>query len=139
MLHLCRYFFLSSSQKQTDIFFNRCNKRMSRNVRRPLVVQRTLLPKTQVPTRQIMTLTLLPDVPQLAQKGSFMPVVSQPLPVPVSSHPPAGYLQPGTSPSIAKILPFHVSTGKLMCTIVSRHVFRKVLCCIYLNFSLNWY
>ena len=83
---------------------------MSRNVRRPLVVQRTLLPKTQVPTRQIMTLTLLPDVPQLAQKGSFMPVVSQPLAVPISSH-PTGFLQPGSTPSIAKILPFHVSTG----------------------------
>ena len=52
-------------------------RRLQRNMKRPLVVQRTLLPKTQVPTRQIMTLTMLPTNPT-SQTGSFMQVVASP-------------------------------------------------------------
>ena len=47
----------------------------NRNVRKPLVVQRTLLPKTQGPARQIMTLAMMPGN-QLTHTASFMPVLT---------------------------------------------------------------
>lgn len=48
-------------------------KARSRNSRKPLVIQRTLLPKSQLQTSQIVTLTLVPGLAS-AQTGSFLPV-----------------------------------------------------------------
>ena len=58
-------------QKRPDIFMPR-RRKLNRNVRRSLVVQRMLLPKTQVPSRQIMTLAL-------NRNGSFLPVTANDL------------------------------------------------------------
>lgn len=54
----------------------RQKKQVMRNVRRPLVVQRTLLPKMGVPTRTIMALNI-GNQSQMAQTGAFMPVIPQ--------------------------------------------------------------
>ncbi len=44
-----------------------------RRTRKPMIVQRRLMPKADVPTRQLMTLTMVPGSNQM-QTGSFMPV-----------------------------------------------------------------
>lgn len=59
------------SSKRSDQFMPR--KVRTRNTRKPLVVQRTLLPKSQLQTSQIVTLTLVPGMSN-AQTGSFLPV-----------------------------------------------------------------
>lgn len=59
------------SSKRSEQFMPR--KVRARNTRKPLVVQRTLLPKSQLQTSQIVTLTLVPGMSN-AQTGSFLPV-----------------------------------------------------------------
>jgi hypothetical protein len=41
---------------------------------KPLVVQRTLLPKAQIPDRQLMSLTMVPA--SFAQTATFLPIVA---------------------------------------------------------------
>ena len=50
-------------------------RRGRRNARKPLVVQRSILPKHQLQARQIMTLAMVRST-HLAQTGSFMPVLA---------------------------------------------------------------
>lgn len=54
---------------------SRIRHKLSRNVRKPLVIQRTLLPKNQVSTSQIVTLALVPGIASSSRTGSFLPVV----------------------------------------------------------------
>ena len=70
-----------SCGSQPDIMLNtsRRAKRLTRGTPRPLVVQRTLLPKTHQPASRIMTLAMLPPPTALTphpatQTGSFMPL-----------------------------------------------------------------
>ena len=42
--------------------------------RKPLIVQRRLVPKAEIPTRQIMALTMVPNSTHQVQTGSFLPV-----------------------------------------------------------------
>ena len=60
-------------QKQLEMLFPRRRTRMVRT-RKPLIVQRRLVPKAEVPTRQIMALTMVPNSTHQVQTGSFLPV-----------------------------------------------------------------
>ena len=60
-------------QKQLEMFLPRRRPRMVRT-RKPLIVQRRLVPKAEIPTRQIMALTMVPNSTHQVQTGSFLPV-----------------------------------------------------------------
>ena len=69
---------VSVLQKQSEFYATKRSgqRRLQRVVRRPLVVQRTLLPKAQAPARQIMTLAMVPGVSPAGQTASFLPIIS---------------------------------------------------------------
>ncbi|CAH1778154.1 unnamed protein product [Owenia fusiformis] len=82
-----------AGNRANDIIMAR-PRRQRALVRRPMVVQRTLLPKTQVPHRQMVTLTMLPNSPHIAGTGSFMPLNQA-----GAGTPPAGITPPKIAPN----------------------------------------
>ena len=90
----------------------RGRRQLRRNIRKPLVVQRTLLPKTEVPSRQIMTLTVLPNTPQGVGTGSFMPVVTNPALAGIMGQPitaPVSTMAENVTPSVITMTPSSVT------------------------------
>ncbi|XP_013378859.1 protein cramped-like isoform X2 [Lingula anatina] len=77
-----RNFMEQLSRLSRQDLFSQKNKMRSRMVRKPMVVQRTLLPKATVPTRHIMGLPVIHGSPsQLSTgavpSGSFIPIIQQ--------------------------------------------------------------